>query len=121
MAKRKSANPFLGRWFIEQMDQWDIEEESEELQAMIEFAPHDVARFQFAGVYGEVDYRLGQRDGRPAVEFSWEGHDEWDHLFGRGWAVVDGDALSGVIYFHLGDESGFTAKRAEKAVRPKHK
>jgi hypothetical protein len=29
----------------------------------------------------------------------------------RGWAVVDGDQLSGVIFFHQGDESEFKAKR----------
>ena len=26
MAKRTRANPFQGRWLIEHMDQWDVEE-----------------------------------------------------------------------------------------------
>jgi hypothetical protein len=46
------------------------------------------------------------------VEFSWEGNDESDPASGRGWAVLEEDgSLSGRIFFHLGDDSGFTAVR----------
>jgi len=44
MAKHKAANPFLGRWRIEHMDQWDVEEESEELQPFIEFERSDTGQ-----------------------------------------------------------------------------
>ncbi len=44
---------------------------------------------------------------------AWEGHDEEDHAFGRGWAVLDGVELTGMIFFHQGDESGFAAQRVE--------
>ena len=111
MAKRKSANPFLGRWLIEHMDQWEVEEESEELQPFIEFEHSDTGQFQFACVHGEVDCRVTERDGQPAIEFTWDGNDETEHVFGRGWAVVAGNELSGMIFFHLGDESGFTATK----------
>ena len=118
MAKRTPPNPFRGRWLIEHMDQWDVQVESEELQPFFEFEKADIGRFQFGCVYGEIDFRLGQRDGKPAVEFSWDGHDEDEQVFGRGWAVIDGDELTGVIFLHLGDESGFVAKRAkEKPTR----
>jgi hypothetical protein len=112
--KTKARNPFQGRWLIEQMDQWDVEGESEELRPFVEFERNDAGRFQFACVYGEMDCRLGQRDGKPFVEFSWDGHDEGEHVFGRGWAAVDGDELNGAIFFHLGDESGFVAKRVKE-------
>jgi hypothetical protein len=112
--KSKSKNPFQGRWLIEQMDQWDVEEESEELQPFVEFEGSDTGQFQFACVYGEMDYRLGQRDGNPAVEFSWDGHDEEEQVFGRGWGVVDGDEMNGMIFFHHGDESGFVANRVKE-------
>jgi hypothetical protein len=121
MAKRKSANPFLGRWLIEHMDQWDVAEESEELQPFIEFEQTDTGRFQFGCVYGEMDYRLGQREGKSAVEFSWEGHDEDEQVFGRGWAIVDGDNLSGMIFFHHGDDSGIVAKRLVEKHRRKNR
>lgn len=116
MAKRKPANPSPGRWTIEQMDQWDVEDESEELQPFIEFEPKDSGQFQFGCVYGEMDCRLTQRDGQTAVEFSWDGNDETEHVFGRGWAVLDGDRLNGTIFFHLGDQFSFTARRAAKRI-----
>ena len=121
MAKRKAPNLFLGRWLIEHMDQWDFEEESEELQPCIEFERGDTGQFQFGCIYGELDSRLGQRDGQPAVECSWEGHDEDEQLFGRGWAIVDGDKLSGMIFIHHGDESAFEAKRVTAKPAPKKK
>lgn len=114
IAKRKSTNPLLGRWLIEHMDQWDVAEESEELQPFIEFERSDTGQFQFDCVHGEMDCRLTQRDGQPAVEFTWDGNDETEHVFGRGWAILNGDELNGTIFFHLGDESGFTARRDAK-------
>ena len=62
---------------------------------------------------GELDYRIGQRDGKPAVEFSWDGGDAADGtpLTGRGWAVLEGNALHGMIFIHQGDESEFVASR----------
>ena len=111
MAKRKRVNPLQGRWTIEQMDQWDVEDESEELQPFIEFELNDSGQFQFACVNGQMDCRMTQRDGQTAVEFSWEGNDESEHVFGRGWVELEGDRLNGMIFFHSGDESGFTARR----------
>ena len=121
MAKRKSANPFQGRWMIEQMDQWDVEEESEELQPSIEFERSDTGQFQFGCVYGEMDCRVTQRDGQPAVEFTWDGNDETEHVFGRGWAMLDSDQLNRMIFFHQGDESGFTARREAKKIGRKRR
>lgn len=89
---------------------WDVEEDSEELQAFIEFERNDSGQFQFGCVHGQMDCRLTQRDGQSAVEFSWDGNDDTEHAFGRGWAVLESDRLNGMIFFHLGDESGFTAR-----------
>ena len=50
------------------------------------------------------------RDGRPGVEFSWQGSDESDDVSGRGWAALNPDGTpEGHIYFHLGDDSAFRA------------
>lgn len=66
-----------------------------------------------------MDCHSGQRDGRPCVEFTWEGNDESDPASGRGWAALEEDgSLRGHIYFHLGDDSGFWAVRAEDAPKP---
>jgi hypothetical protein len=61
-----------------------------------------------------MDCRLTTRDGEPAVEWTWDGNDEMDPAQGRGWAVVKGDELHGMIFFHsAGDDSEFVATRAK--------
>ena len=42
-------------------------------------------------------------------------------MTGRGWAKLDNDELHGLIVIHLGDESGFVAKRAKSQKRPRRK
>ena len=69
-----------------------------------------------------MDCRLTTRDGEPAVEWTWDGNDEMDPAQGRGWAVVKGDELHGMIFFHSGgDDSEFVAKRAKVPKAPKGK
>ena len=59
-----------------------------------------------------MDIRSVERNGEPAIEFSWDGNDEYDPATGRGWATIDGDgSLSGRIYVHNGDDSAFRAVR----------
>jgi hypothetical protein len=63
-----------------------------------------------------MDCRSGRRDGRPCVEFTWEGNDESDPASGRGRAALEEDeSLRGHIYFHRGDDSGFRSVGAEDA------
>ncbi len=109
--KPAERNPFKGRWRITWMAQWDQDYVDEEVEGFFEFEADNRGSFQFGLVRGQVDYRLGDRDGTPVIEFSWEGNDEMDSVQGRGWAVTDGDELSGMILFHQGDDSAFKAKR----------
>jgi len=77
--------------------------------------------FAFDGESGEMgfivvtaclDVRYENRDGVLMAEFSWEGSDEGDARSGRGWAKLSSDdVLEGRIYFHQGDDSGFTCSR----------
>lgn len=60
-----------------------------------------------------MDCEFTTRADQPAIEFTWEGNDESEHVFGRGWVVVKGASLIGKIHFHLGDSSGFTALKSE--------
>ena len=80
-------------------------------QARFVFAGDGLGEFGFIAVRGQMDCRFGARDGAPFVEFSWEGDDEGEPAFGRGWAVVNGDELVGRIFFHRGDDSAFRATR----------
>lgn len=73
---------------------------------------------RFIAVDAVLDYRGVQRDGQPAIEFSFDGIDEGDHISGRGLAMLMGDELHGRIFFHRGDDSAFTARRtAHTATR----
>ncbi len=111
---KRSAKPrsvFQGRWNITLMSQWDEDYLNEEVQAFIEFLPEGRGAFQFGYVQGELDCREGLRDGKPAIEWTWDGHDESDPAQGRGWAVLEGDELQGMLFFHFGEESDFVAER----------
>ena len=64
---------------------------------------------RFIAVRAWLDVRYDTRDKVPVAEFSWEGVDEGDQRSGRGWAVLQSDgSLVGQIFFHNGDDSGFT-------------
>jgi hypothetical protein len=110
MAKKTKQN-FEGRWRITWMDQWDQEFIDEEVEGYFNFQRNGVGSFHFGYVRGEIDYRVATRDGKPCIEFTWDGNDEMDPAQGRGWAVVDGNELSGMIFFHQGDESEFKCQR----------
>ena len=122
MAKKsKATNPFVGRWRIVSMSEWDEEYLHEEVQAYIEFDERESGEFHFGHVQGFMDCRSTQRDSEPAVEWTWDGNDDMDSVQGRGWAVLKGAELRGMIFFHQGDESEFVAKKVKTSRRTKRK
>ena len=110
-SKRKPDSPFEGHWLIESMTEWDADYINAEVPGFIEFVAQGRGEFQFGYVHGWMDYRLTTRGSEPAVEWTWDGNDEMDPAQGRGWAVVKGDELHGMIFFHGGDDSEFVAKK----------
>jgi hypothetical protein len=116
MAKKKAKpkSPFQGLWHIVSMSAWDEDYLNEEVQAFIEFDDKGGGSFQFGYVQGQIDHRECLRGDQPVAEFSWEGGDGADGtpLTGRGWAILQGDELHGMIFIHLGDDSEFRAVRA---------
>jgi hypothetical protein len=104
-----------GTWWIIEMELWDEEAVDLTGPALLEFDREDTGEFRFVAVEGSMDCRHDQRDGRPHVEFSWEGYDDSDPAHGRGWATLaDDGSLHGRIYFHMGDDSDFRAVRADQ-------
>jgi len=101
----------VGTWEITEMEVWDKATLDLVEPAHLVFEPDGMGTIGFIAVVGGIDYRVVERDGRTAVEFSWEGFDERDPCCGRGWATIDGDTMRGRIFIHGGDESSFTAKR----------
>jgi hypothetical protein len=126
MAKRKASHeprsPFLGRWHIVSMSMWAEIYVNEEVQAYIQFEENQHGDYQFCLIRGQIDYREGVREGKSCVEWTWEGNDEMmDQVLGRGWAVLEGEALHGMFFIHFGDESEFEARRADQAKRWKRR
>ena len=112
------STSIVDRWRITEMDNWDQEAVDLVQPGFIEFDDDGLGDFGFIAVRGELDCRDADRDGRPGVEFSWQGSDEGDDVSGRGWAALNPDGtLEGHIYFHLGDDSAFRAERFNRAVR----
>jgi len=70
-----------------------------------------LGNFQFGAVEGNIDYQIEKIGELERLEFTWEGHDEFDPACGRGWAVIEGNELHGRLYFHLGDDSWFKATK----------
>jgi hypothetical protein len=93
------------------MSTWGKDYLDEEEPAYIEFKANGGGEFHFGYVHGMMDCRLTTRDGQPAVEWTWDGNDEMDPAQGRGWALLKGDELHGMIFLHLGDDSEFVATR----------
>jgi hypothetical protein len=110
----------VGKWRIVEMDLWDQEAIELGGPAFIEFGKGQGGRFRFIAVNGLMDCRHGQRNGRPYVDFTWDGNDECDPATGRGWARLGKDgSLCGHIYFYDGDDSGFKAIPFEEEDEPR--
>jgi hypothetical protein len=110
-SKPKPPSPFAGRWRITSMSAWDQDFVDEEEEGYFEFDGKGSGEFHFGYVHGSMDCRPATRDGESALEWTWDGNDEMDPAQGRGWAVVRGNELHGMIFFHGGDESEFRATR----------
>jgi hypothetical protein len=115
----KAETKLTGRWSVVSMSMWDDDYINEEVPGFFDFGERNLGSFHFGYVQGETDYRLTQRDGKPAVEFSFMGFDAGggDECSGRGWMVLEGDMLSGMFFFHCGDESEIDLKRAPKSQK----
>jgi hypothetical protein len=107
-----STSKFAGRWRIEESDLWDQDALDLVGPACIEFCPDRTGSLRFIAVEGLLDWRASTIEGRPGVEFSWEGMDDGSRVSGRGSAVLldDEQRLHVHVYFHMGDDSGFHAR-----------
>jgi len=114
MAKKSGIT---GNFRITHMDEWDQDFVDIEVPGFIRFDADDTGEFHFGCVHGEMTVEQTDRNGKPAVEWTWEGNDEMDEASGRGWAVLQEDgSLKGKLFFHSGDSSGFTALPKSKGA-----
>ena len=102
------VEPFLGRWRIDHMDDYDRDYLDLVEPAFIQFDRDGSGEFVFGAVTGQLDCRYD----KTGVAFTWQGQDEMDDVSGRGCAERKSDStIVGHLYRHLGDDSGFTAYR----------
>jgi hypothetical protein len=113
-SKKMPESPFVGCWHIESMDEWNQDFIYAEVSGYLSFDAQGGGEFQFGYVHGWMDCPLTTRGGKLVVPWTWDGNDEMDLAQGRGWAVLQGDELHGMIDFHRGDDAGFVAERAEE-------
>jgi hypothetical protein len=114
-AEGGARRPFVGRWRITEMELWTAEDLDLLGPARLTLDRDGLGEMRFIAVEVGLDYRVIERDGQPAIEFSFDGSDEGDRISGRGWAVLESDALHGRVFIHQGDESSFVARRAPDA------
>jgi hypothetical protein len=108
-----------GRWRIVDMDLWDQDAIDLVQPGFIKFGPDGLGELGFIAVQAQIDWRPGQRDGKPSAEFTWAGFDEGDEVSGRGWAMLAEDgSLRGHLFFHLGDDSGYHAEPMVSEPKP---
>jgi hypothetical protein len=113
--KPSDASGFSGLWRIIEMDQYENDYLDMEVQAHIRMDRRGSGCFQFGMVCGGIVGRVEEHPGGKRLEFTWDGNDECDHVFGRGWLRArEKDLLEGEIIFHGGDSSTFLARRAGK-------
>jgi hypothetical protein len=70
MGKRKRGPPFTGLWHIVSMSEWDEGYFNEEAQAFIEFEADQMGEFQFGLTSANIDYRITERGGQPAADWT---------------------------------------------------
>ena len=104
---------YIGKWRIEDMELWDRDFIDLIAPGHLMVKKDGMGSLQFGAVEAQLDCRAEVVGGVERLDFSFEGGDEGDPVSGRGWAQVDGDGatMKGRIYFHLGDDSGFTATK----------
>ena len=103
------SKKFWGYWRIVEMELWDRSFIDAEVEGFIKFSKNGNGEFQFGYVHGFIDYQISKLDPDSSIEFSWEGSDEIEPTFGRGFASLESGNLIGCIYFHQGEHSGFKA------------
>ena len=111
---RGETNPFRGEWKIVSTEVWEPDALDELGPAHLTFGANAKGELCFIAITASVDYRIGARDGAPAVEFSWAGDDDGSSISGRGWAQRDPRGLVGRLFIHEGDEAKFVAIRTSR-------
>jgi len=110
---------FKGRWRIVETSLWDEDAIDLLEPAYVEFESNRLGSMVVGALQAGIDYRVGTRDGQPAIEFSWIGDDDLHPASGRGWAQLEADGRIRVqLYIHQGDDVVMFATHTTSPSRP---
>lgn len=107
----KIPENYVGKWKITHMDQWDQNVVDLVVPGHVTIQTDGTGFFEFGAVRGDMDCRIEKMGKDFVLGFSWDGSDEGDSASGRGWVKVDGNQMEGHLFFHLGDDSAFAARK----------
>ena len=106
---------YFGIWRIEEMDAWDSDFIDMVTPGNIKIQKNGHAEMHFGCVDIWLECRMDKYVKGEKLEFTFEGNDENDSVSGRGWAILQEDKMKGHIYFYLGDDSDFIARKIKAA------
>jgi hypothetical protein len=119
--RRRADEPqraFVGRWRIAEMERWDADYLEMDGTPFIEVESSGRGMLRFGLIEGELDCRFSSEDGRPLMEFSWDGADEGTPTCGRGRVrIEESGEMRGRIFIHLGDDSALVATKEGQRKR----
>ena len=75
---------YEGAWHIVDMELWDEDYFNMQVQAYIHIGSNGIGDFQFCLVSDELDGEIVKSGNPERFEFTWEGQDENDPVFGTG-------------------------------------
>jgi hypothetical protein len=81
---KKIPNPYLGRWRILEMEQWDKDFIDLTGEGHITLQKKDRGELRFGAVECDLDCRIEKVGELERIEFSFVCQDEGDEVFGRG-------------------------------------
>lgn len=112
------TSTWKGRWQIVETDLWSDDSLDLLEPAHIELGGDRIGRMVIGALQADLDYRLGKRDGKPTVEFTWEGDDDGSPTCGRGAAQIEADGRLRVeLFIHHGDAVVMTGVRNDPSPR----
>ena len=112
---KKIEPEYVASWRITAMSNWDKDYIDEIALGRLVIEANGTGTLVFGLVQAELDCRMEDVGIAEHLAFSFTGLDELEQVSGRGWAVaITKNKLEGEVYFHLGDDSTFNARREKK-------
>jgi len=102
---------YIGTWLIEEMELGDKEFIDLVAPGQIEIEKDGTGSLSFGAVECCIDCKIEKLGNQEILSFTFEGEDEGDLRSGRGWAILNEKEMKGRLFFHMGDDSGFKARK----------